>query len=38
MKGLEDILPKLAELLTINDPQFIELQLVTLSKIYPDLR
>ncbi|XP_060780693.1 tumor necrosis factor alpha-induced protein 2 [Neoarius graeffei] len=37
MKGLEDILPKLAELLTINDPQFIELQLVSLSKIYPDL-
>ncbi|KAB5581784.1 hypothetical protein PHYPO_G00179630 [Pangasianodon hypophthalmus] len=37
MEGLEDILPKLAELLTLNDPQCIELQLVTLSNIYPDL-
>ncbi|KAF4090302.1 hypothetical protein AMELA_G00050290 [Ameiurus melas] len=37
MKDLEDILPKLAELLELNDPQCIELQLVTLSNIYPDL-
>lgn len=38
MKGLEDIMPKLAELLTLNDPQCIELQLVTLANIYPGLR
>ncbi|XP_060728391.1 tumor necrosis factor alpha-induced protein 2 isoform X1 [Tachysurus vachellii] len=37
MKDLEDILPKLAELLTLNDPQCIELQLVTLANVYPDL-
>ncbi|KAM9477254.1 tumor necrosis factor alpha-induced protein 2 isoform 2-T2 [Clarias gariepinus] len=37
MKHLEDILPKLAELLTLNDPQIIELQLVVLSNNYPDL-
>ncbi|KAK3554189.1 hypothetical protein QTP70_020070 [Hemibagrus guttatus] len=37
MKGLEDILPKLAELLTLKDPQCIELQLVTLANDYPDL-
>ncbi|XP_062851227.1 tumor necrosis factor alpha-induced protein 2 [Trichomycterus rosablanca] len=35
--GLEDILPILAELLTLKDPQCIELQLVMLSKDYPDL-
>ncbi|KAL6487275.1 hypothetical protein MHYP_G00039010 [Metynnis hypsauchen] len=33
---LKDILPILAELLTIKDPQFIELELVNLSKSYPD--
>ncbi|KAG7334121.1 hypothetical protein KOW79_002528 [Hemibagrus wyckioides] len=37
MKGLEDILPKLAEVLTLNDPDCIEFQLVTLANIYPDL-
>ncbi|TSK22817.1 Tumor necrosis factor alpha-induced protein 2 [Bagarius yarrelli] len=36
MEGLADILPKLAELLTLNDPQCIELQLVTLANDYPD--
>lgn len=38
MKGLEDILPKLAELLTLTDPQCLELELVTLSNTYPDFR
>ncbi|KAL7877707.1 hypothetical protein SRHO_G00043500 [Serrasalmus rhombeus] len=33
---LKDVLPRLAELLTIKDPQFIELELVNLSKSYPD--
>ncbi|XP_046719754.1 tumor necrosis factor alpha-induced protein 2 isoform X1 [Silurus meridionalis] len=37
MKGLEKILPSLAELLTIQDPHCIVLHLATLSKTYPDL-
>lgn len=38
MKGLEDILPRLAEVLTLTDPDCIVFQLVTLANIYPDLR
>ncbi|XP_036429322.1 tumor necrosis factor alpha-induced protein 2 isoform X2 [Colossoma macropomum] len=33
---LKDVLPRLAELLTIKDPQFIELELVNISKSYSD--
>ncbi|XP_066536149.1 tumor necrosis factor alpha-induced protein 2-like [Hoplias malabaricus] len=36
LNDLKDILPRLAELLTLKDPQCIELQLVTLSRSYPD--
>ncbi|XP_066535977.1 tumor necrosis factor alpha-induced protein 2-like [Hoplias malabaricus] len=36
LDDLKDILPKLAELLTLKDPHCIELQLITLSRSYPD--
>ncbi|XP_076831758.1 tumor necrosis factor alpha-induced protein 2 [Brachyhypopomus gauderio] len=36
MEDLKDILPKLAELLTLKDPHCIELQLVSLYTVYSD--
>ncbi|XP_072533013.1 tumor necrosis factor alpha-induced protein 2 isoform X2 [Salminus brasiliensis] len=36
MDDLREILPKLADLLTLKDPQFITLDLVDLSRRYPD--
>ncbi|KAI4902133.1 hypothetical protein NFI96_025542, partial [Prochilodus magdalenae] len=38
LDDLKTILPRLAELLTLKDPQFIELDLVGLSKSYPGFR
>lgn len=35
---LKDILPNLAGLLKLQDPDSIKLELVTLMKLYPDLR
>lgn len=38
MDWLKDILPKLAELLKLQDPDSIKLELVYLMSVYPDLR
>lgn len=38
MDLLKDILPNLAGLLKLQDPDSIKLELVTLMKLYPDLR
>uniref|UniRef100_A0A3B1IIU3 Tumor necrosis factor, alpha-induced protein 2b n=1 Tax=Astyanax mexicanus TaxID=7994 RepID=A0A3B1IIU3_ASTMX len=36
LDDLREILPKLAEVLTLKDPQFIALEIVKLSRDYPD--
>jgi len=38
MDWLKDILPRLAELLKLQDPDSIKLELVNLMSDYPDLR